>query len=84
VWKKEVLHSLLRESLWNSSKFSQNPDNSPIFDPVSPMENVDKISTALWKNGSSHFSPQAVSDKSVGYSTDISSGLSTTTVLSLP
>jgi hypothetical protein len=84
VWKKEVLHSLFRESLWNSSKFSQNPDNSPIFAPASPMENVDKISTALWKNRSTHFSPQAVSDKSVGYSTDISSGLSTTTVLSLP
>ena len=36
----------LCESLWNSSKFYQNPDNSPIFDPASPMENVDKISTA--------------------------------------
>jgi hypothetical protein len=84
VWKKEVLHSLFRESLWNSSKFSQNRDKSPFFAPARPAEGVDKLSTILWKNGKSHFSPQARLDKSAVYSTEFPADLSTTTDLSWP
>jgi hypothetical protein len=46
------------------------------------MESVDKLSTALWKIVNAHFSPQAWFDKSIGYSTEITFDLSTTTDLS--
>jgi hypothetical protein len=46
------------------------------------MESVDKLSTALWKIVKAHFSPQAWFDKSIGYSTEITFDLSTTTDLS--